>query len=335
MFHSCLVRLVIVFASLRFCSPLTCASLLQHLPRLVPMESYYQVVAPNLISDFERIHFFHGVSGNPPELVWRSDHATNPFPVPPKGVRFFNIAHKTANGVFETDLNPVWDTVAPLIIALFKERGIKYSALLPVRFSTPNDQGKQTLGPVGLWISTHPGKNTPKDARDASPPILQILENHGVKGVVTYWYEGSIAQLASLMGPVDSTNPTFNVRCPLTTVLGMPLTPAESQKKDATGSLGFYFHEGPTRTANLVLGSSVSAVIMFSATTPPSTTSMLVRVPAHLSRTFTSVVIAASSSSLTTPGTFSPTNSKISSTWLPKLPIWRRSGRTSRTRTRR
>lgn len=214
------------------------------LSELGVVESYYQAVAPNLISDFERLHFFRGVSANPPELVWRSDHATNPFPVPPKGVRFFKIAHKTANGVFETDLNPVWDTVASLIIALFKERGIQYSALLPVRFSTPDDEGEQTLGPIGLWISTHPGKNTPKDARDASPPILEILETHGVKGAVAYWYEGSVAQLSSLMRPADSTNPTFNVRRPLTTVLGMPLAPAESQKKDATGSLSFYFHEG-------------------------------------------------------------------------------------------
>ncbi len=51
-------------------------------------------------------------------------------------------------------------------------------------------------------------------------------------------------QLATLMRPADSTNPSFNVRRALTTVLGMPLAPADSQKQDATGSLGFYFHEG-------------------------------------------------------------------------------------------
>ena len=37
------------------------------LSELNRVESYYQVVAPNLISDFEWIHFFHGVSRNPPE----------------------------------------------------------------------------------------------------------------------------------------------------------------------------------------------------------------------------------------------------------------------------
>lgn len=142
-------------------------------------QSYYQVVPPNLLSDFERLHFFHGVSEDSPQLVWRSDHAINPFPVPSKGERFFQIAEKTANGVFGTDPNPVWGTVAPLIIALFKERGIQYSSLLPVRFSTTNDEGERTLGPVGIWISTHPGKNTPEDARDqpATPPLLFLTSS--------------------------------------------------------------------------------------------------------------------------------------------------------------
>ena len=66
------------------------------------------------------------------------------------------------------------------------------------------------------------------------------------------------------MRPADSTNPTFNVRRPLTTVLGMPLAPAESQKKDATGSLGFYFHEGSYKNGELsprVFGGSCDHVL--------------------------------------------------------------------------
>lgn len=150
-------------------------------------ETYYQVVTPNLVSEFEKIHFWHGVSANPPELVYRSDHETNPFPVPPPGARFFKIAAKTAQGVFNTPLNLVWGIVAPKIILLFKERGIKYSALLPVRFSSYDEVGKKTLGPITLWISTHIGRNTPEEARDASPHVLKILEDHGVTGAVTQW----------------------------------------------------------------------------------------------------------------------------------------------------
>ena len=185
-------------------------------------ESYYQVVAPDLVSELEGINFWHGVSEDPPELVWRSDLVTNPFPVPPREARFFKIPDKTAEGVFDTPLNPVWDIVAPKIVLLFKERGIKYSALLPVRFSSHDDEGKKTLGPVTLWISKHPGRNTPEEARDASPHILKILEDHRVSGAVTQWYEGSVKKLAGLMRPVDTTNPTFYVRRTLTTALGLP-----------------------------------------------------------------------------------------------------------------
>ena len=157
---------------------------------------------------------------------------------------FFTIAAKTAQGVFDTPLNPVWDVVAPKIITLFKERSIKYSALLPVRFSSCDEEGKKTLSPITLWISTHIGRNKPEDARDTSPHVLKILEDHGVTGAVTQWYEGSVEKLASLMKPSDSTNPTFHVRHTLMTALGLPLAIAETQSVDAQGSLGFYFHEG-------------------------------------------------------------------------------------------
>lgn len=205
--------------------------------------TYYKVVAPNLLSDFERIHFWHGVSSDPPELVWRSDVDTNPFPVPAPGTRFFKIAAKTAEGVSNTPLNPVWPTVAPLIVALFKRRGIKYSALKAVRFSTCDDNGKKTLGPIVLWIATHPGKCTPEQARDASPHILEILREHGVNGAVTQWYEGTVQKLASLLRVTDSTNPTHYVRRTLTPALGLPLATAKREADDAQGSLGFYFHE--------------------------------------------------------------------------------------------
>jgi len=207
------------------------------------MRTYYKVVAPKLLSDFERFHFWHGVSDDPPQLVWRSDVDTNPFPVPAPGARFFKIAAKTAEGVSNTPLNPVWPIVAPLIVALFKSRGIKYSALKAVRFSTCDDNGKKTLGPIVLWIATHPGKCTPEQARDASPHILEILREHGVNGAVTQWYEGTVQKLASLLRVTNSTNPTHHVRRTLTPALGLPLATAEREADDAQGSLGFYFHQ--------------------------------------------------------------------------------------------
>ncbi|KAI1796806.1 hypothetical protein LXA43DRAFT_1089876 [Ganoderma leucocontextum] len=117
------------------------------------------VVAPDLISKYEMNFWYHGVSGNPPKLMWCSDLETNPFPIPPPRTNFFNlkIPTKTACGVFNTLLNDVWDdTVAPRILASMKAHGLKYSALKTARFSTVEDGKDETLSPIVVWIAVRP-----------------------------------------------------------------------------------------------------------------------------------------------------------------------------------
>jgi hypothetical protein len=153
------------------------------------------VVAPNLISKYEINFWYHGVSGNPPKLMWRSDLETNPFPIPPPGTNFFKIPTKTAHGVFNTPLNDVWDTVAPRILASMKARGLKYSALKTARFSTVEDGKDETLGPIVLWIAVRPNTTNAGAVRDATPDILHILADVQITGVVVEWYEASVVKL--------------------------------------------------------------------------------------------------------------------------------------------
>ena len=153
------------------------------------------IVGPDGISDFERVHYWHGISLDPPELLCCSDLKSNPFLIPSPGTRWFTLPVKTAHEVFNTALNPVWHIVAPLIIDLFKKRDIKYSSLMTVCFTTEHD-GKKTLGPIVIWIATHPGTTTTQNACDSSPDILHILEDNGVNGAVVEWYEGSVERLA-------------------------------------------------------------------------------------------------------------------------------------------
>jgi hypothetical protein len=159
------------------------------------------VVAPHLISEFERVHYWNGISSNPPELLYRSDLESNPFPIPLPGTRWSELPEKTAEGVFETPLNEVWHVVAPMIVTLFKRRGIKYSVLKTACFSTRDGDGKKTLGPIVIWIATHPNTTSAENARDASPDILDILKEHNVEGAVVEWYEGSVERL---LGPALS-----------------------------------------------------------------------------------------------------------------------------------
>ncbi|QRV83145.1 transmembrane protein [Ceratobasidium sp. AG-Ba] len=204
-------------------------------------------VDPHLVSEFERIHYWHGISLDPPELLYRSDLESNPYPVPvlAPGTHWFAIPAKTAEGVFETPLNAVWHLVAPMIVALLKKRRIKYSALKTARFSTRGEDRKKTLGPIVIWIATHPNTTSFESARDASPDILHILKEHKVEGAVVEWYEGSVEKLSGepLFRVTKKPNAPRQARRPLTVALGVPIAAKERQHEDARGTISFFFHE--------------------------------------------------------------------------------------------
>jgi hypothetical protein len=200
-------------------------------------------VSPYVISDWERTMYYHGISPDHPDLLYRSDLLEHPFPIP-KG-RHPHLPTKTAYGVFDTPLNAVWDTVAPQICQLLKTWKIRYSAINTARFVTHGEDGKDTIGPVVIWISTHPTTTTAENAHDASPDVLALLKANGVEGAVVEWYEGAVEKLSGphLLRVTDDTNPTHYVRRLLTAALGMPIATAEREAADAQGNVALFFHE--------------------------------------------------------------------------------------------
>lgn len=203
------------------------------------------VVAPDLISKYEMHFWYHGISADPPELLWRSDIETNPFPIPPPGTRFSKIPTKSARGVFNRPLNAVWDTVAPQILASMKASGLQYSALSTVRFVIVEDGKEDTFGPVVVWIAVPPKTTNAGAVRDATPDILRILADAQITGVVVEWYEGVVQRLAGppLMSVEDNTSPKFGLNHPFNTGLGIPIA---RQSDDAQGTLTFLFREVKT-----------------------------------------------------------------------------------------
>ncbi|KAG6887384.1 hypothetical protein C0995_015686 [Termitomyces sp. Mi166 len=200
-------------------------------------------VSPYVISDWERTMYYHGISLDYPDLLYRSDLLENPFPIP-KG-RFPHTPTKTVYGVFNTPLNAVWDTVAPQIRQLLKTRKIRYSAIKAARFVAHGEDDKDTIGPVVIWISTHPTTTTAENAYDASQDILALLEANGVESVVVEWYEGTVERLSGphLLRVTDDIDPTHYVRRFLTAALGMPIATTEREAADAQGSVALFFHE--------------------------------------------------------------------------------------------
>jgi hypothetical protein len=196
-------------------------------------------LSPYVISDWERTTYYHGISPNHPDLLYRSDLLEKPFPIP-KG-RHPHLPTKTVYGVFNTPLNAVWDTVAPQIRQLLKTRKIRYSAIKTARLVTHGEDGKDTIGPVVIWISTHPTTTTAENAHDASLDVRAPLKANGVESAVVEWYEGAVEKLSGphLLRVTDDTNFTHYVRRFLTAALGMPIA---TEATGAQGSVAL-FHE--------------------------------------------------------------------------------------------
>lgn len=209
-------------------------------------------VSPYVLSDWERTTYYSGISPDHPELLYRSDLLENPFPTGiPKG-RFPHLPTKTAYGVFNTPLNAVWDIVAPQICEFLEASKIRYSAVKAARFVTHGEDGMDTLGPVVIWVATHPTTTTAENAHDASLGILALLKDNRVKDVVVEWYEGTVEKLSGphLLRVTDKTNPTHHVRRFLTAALGMPIATAEREAADVQGSVALFFHENKDKHGN-------------------------------------------------------------------------------------
>ena len=209
------------------------------------------------ISPFERIYFYHGVAKDPPLLFQRSDLMQRPFPIPEErpAERFTTISVKTAHTANHPILkNKLWkEVVAPEIITLCEEasRGIRVSTMLPVRFSTLNEHGKDIFDDhIVLWISVHPNTTKETSCRDVNSPILDIFAKYNIHDVAVHWIEGAMESLAGppeMMPVAPDTDPTHWIRRALTAVLGVPLAPADL---DWEGSLGLFFHRRKDRYGN-------------------------------------------------------------------------------------
>lgn len=204
--------------------------------------------------------------------MWRSDFENVRFRMPQAGERFFTPYPKTAFGVFNTHLNAVWDsTVAPLILGLFKARGLKHTALKTARFLTINEEdGEETWSPTTVWIAVRPNTTNAAAVRDVTPDILQILNDAQVYGAVVEWYEGTVESLAGppLMGVAENTDPTFGLSHPFNTGLGIPIARASD---DAQGTVTLLFREMKTKDSepsDRILALTNKHVATLDTTTP-------------------------------------------------------------------
>lgn len=214
------------------------------------------VVSEHGPDTYERTSYYNGITGEDgdhPELVYRSDFLTKPFPKPVG--RHAHIPVKSLHGVHDTSLNSVWDTVGPQIRDLIDSRKIHWSSVDTARFFTygpTGEEAKGSLGPVVIWVGVFPSSTSADTAHDVSQEILALLLKNGVEGVVVEWREAVPQRLAGhpLMRHVGSANATYYVRRFLTALLGVPLATDKAEELDAEGTLTLWFHENKDNDGN-------------------------------------------------------------------------------------
>ncbi|KAH7876924.1 uncharacterized protein C8R40DRAFT_1159842 [Lentinula edodes] len=187
------------------------------------------IVAGISVSEYEKSSYYNGITGDAdhPNLVYRSDFLTTPFPKPVG--RHASLLIKSLRGVFSTPLNGVWDSVGPQIIDLLNARKIDWTSVDPARFFTHAPLGedpKGSLGPVVIWVGVIPDSTSANTAHEVSQQILTLLQKNGVNSAVVEWREAVLQMLAGLplMCHVDVSDATHHVRRFLTPLLGTPLT---------------------------------------------------------------------------------------------------------------
>lgn len=219
---------------------------------LASQDSDSTVVSPYAVSEYEKIAYYNGITdnGDHPNLLYRSDFFTNPFPKP-QG-RFAHLPSKSLREVYDTSLNKVWHTVGPQIRDLVKGRKLRYSSIDPARFVSYGEDDEQTLGPPVIWVGVHPNSTSPDTAHEVSQDILALLAENGVQDVVVEWREAVLSKLSGppLMRVVGSNNPTAYVRRIFTAALNIPLATKERETDDAQGSLTLFFHENKDKRGN-------------------------------------------------------------------------------------
>lgn len=223
-------------------------------PSAQTLASNVTAVSMHSPDEYEKISYYNGIAGDGdhPYLIYRSDLYETPFPKPTG--RFGHIPIKSAHGVFDTPLNPVWDLVVPKFCELFKARQIAWVSIDPVRFLTHPMEGetKGNLGPPVIWIGVTPGSVSADTAYETSQELLTILHENGANGVIIEWREAVLQRLSGspLMGHVDNSNATHHVRRFLTPLLGVPLAVEEMEEEDHQGTLTLWFHENKDEHGN-------------------------------------------------------------------------------------
>ena len=197
--------------------------------------------SPYIVSEYEAMHYYAGISPVPPKLIWRTGGLKYPW-VKPEGPEACRIV-KEIRGVFGHKLNTVWKAVGPLIPDVLKTHKVHWSSIDVARFITIEEGDEKLRGPVVIWVGVY-SDSLLGEIDKAANEILNLLARYDIDDVEVEYRESIYKRSVgpNLLRSVSNINTTVDVRGPLTTALGLPIT--TSHRPYAQGNMGLYVAEG-------------------------------------------------------------------------------------------
>jgi hypothetical protein len=189
------------------------------------------------VSKMEAMFYYSGLPSGP-KLVYRTGTTPWTKPTGPEPYREL----KELRPVFGHKLNLVWKELGPEVCDCLDSVGVLWTSVDVIRFIKV---GKgETVGPVVLWVGITPKSLPYEDAHTAAHDCLGLLKKFEITDVEVEFRESIYTRLAGppLLEHVFNTDPTVDVRSPLTPALGFSIAAQATPYVEGTG--GFYLAEG-------------------------------------------------------------------------------------------
>jgi len=191
---------------------------------------------PSPLSQMETTYYYAGLP-SAPVLVARTSTISWNAPTGPEAYRRIKELCAVGNHV----LVDVWeDNLALKIHAVLEEMRVMWTSTDVVRIGYT----EEAYAPVILWIGVIPESLSGNDGLIVASKCKKVLEDHSVVDVHVEIRESTVTRGAGpgLLMPTFSSNPTVDIREPLTTMLGLPISTRSTPHAEGTG--GFFISDG-------------------------------------------------------------------------------------------
>lgn len=192
---------------------------------------------PPAPSDIEAKYYYVGLPSSP-ILVART--SATPWEVPPAGFEEY-YKRKELHPIGSHPLQAIWeDNLALKLHILLDSMEVTWTSTDVVRIGHVGDSSPPAL----LWIGVVPGSLSRDNGAIVASKCQELLVNSNISDVDVEIRESIVTRSVGpqLLPSILSFEPTVDIRNPLTTTLGLPISPESTPHAEGMG--GFFITDG-------------------------------------------------------------------------------------------